>query len=65
MSSDNEEDGVLTLVTTLLDALGLMLVASGATAALWGLIGASALAAGGIVVLAGSWLAARQQRSSK
>lgn len=53
------------MVTTVLDALGLLLVAAGATAALWGPIGAPALAAGGVVVLAGSWLAARQQRSSR
>lgn len=46
-------------VTTLLDALGLLLVAGGAWAALWPVIGGAALVAAGGVVLAGSWLAAR------
>jgi hypothetical protein len=43
------------LVTTLLDTLGLLLVAAGATAGVWGLIGPVGFAAGGVVVLAGSW----------
>jgi hypothetical protein len=56
---------VLTLVTTLLDALGLLLLAAGTTGGLYPLIGAAALAPAGVVVLAGSWLAARQLRSPK
>jgi len=44
-------------VTTVLDAVGLLLLAAGATAAAWQLIGPAALAIGGVVVLAGSWLA--------
>lgn len=43
------------LVTTLLDILGLLLVAAGATGGAWRLIGPAALAIGGVVVLAGSW----------
>jgi hypothetical protein len=54
---------VLILVTTLLDALGLLLLAAGTTGGLWPLIGAAALAPAGAVVLAGSWLATRQQRA--
>lgn len=50
------------LVTTLLDVLGLLLVAAGAAAALLPLVGWAGLAAAGIVVLAGSWWAARQSR---
>jgi hypothetical protein len=46
-------------VTTLLDALGLLLVAAGITGGAWLLIGPWALSLGGAVVLAGSWLAAR------
>jgi hypothetical protein len=53
---------VLTLVTTLLDALGLLLLAAGTAGGLYPLIGTTALAPAGAVVLAGSWLAARQQR---
>lgn len=47
------------LVTTTLDTLGLLLVAAGAGAALYPLIGWAALAGSGAVVLTGSWLAAR------
>ncbi|MEV7908235.1 hypothetical protein [Streptomyces anulatus] len=47
------------LVTTLLDVLGLLLVAAGAGAALLPLIGWGALAVSGVVVLAGSWWAVR------
>jgi hypothetical protein len=47
---------VQTVVTTLLDTLGLLLVAAGATAGLYELIGWAALAAAGGVILAGSWL---------
>lgn len=50
------------LVTTLLDVLGLLLVAAGAAAALLPLVGWAGLAAAGVVVLAGSWWAARQLR---
>lgn len=63
------------LVTTLLDAVGLLLVAAGVGLAVAGLVwlavsargvdtvarGAGVTAAG-VVVLAGSWLAARQGR---
>lgn len=50
------------LVTTLLDVLGLLLVALGVGAALFPLIGWAAAAASGMVVLGGSWAAARLQR---
>ena len=45
-------------MTTVLDAAGLLLVAAGAGAGAYRLIGWAALAASGAVVLAGSWLAA-------
>ncbi|MFB7473990.1 hypothetical protein [Kitasatospora sp. NPDC056184] len=48
-----------TIVTTLLDVLGLLLLAAGAAAAAWLLVGWACLAVAGAVVLAGSWLAAR------
>jgi hypothetical protein len=44
-------------VTTLLDAIGLLLVAAGVTLGLWALIDGWALVAGGVVVLAGSQIA--------
>jgi hypothetical protein len=44
--------------TTLLDALGLLLLAGAAAAAAWPASRALALAAAGAVVLSGSWLAA-------
>ena len=47
------------VVTTLLDALGLLLVAAGA-AAVWPVIGWASLLAAGVVILAGSQIAARQ-----
>lgn len=50
------------VTTTLLDVLGLLLVALGAGAALYGLIGWAAAAVSGVVVLAGSWAAARTGR---
>lgn len=50
------------LVTTLLDLVGLLLLAAGACAALYPLIGWAALAAAGLVVLTGSVLAARPRR---
>lgn len=46
-------------VTTILDVLGLLLVAAGASAALWTLVGPAALALAGAIVLLGSALAAR------
>ena len=47
--------GVREVVTTALDTLGLLLLAAGATGGLWRLIGPTALTAGGVVVLGGSW----------
>lgn len=47
-------------MTTLLDALGLLLLAAGIGAAAYLLISWAALAVAGVVVLAGSWLAARE-----
>ncbi|MCX4752901.1 hypothetical protein [Kitasatospora purpeofusca] len=49
-----------TTVTTLLDVLGLLLLAAGAAAAAWLLIGWTCLAVAGAVVLAGSWLVDRR-----
>lgn len=46
-------------VTTLLDTLGLLLIAAGVVGGLWVYVGAWALVGGGGVVLAGSWLASR------
>lgn len=46
-------------VTTLLDAVGLLLVAAGVAGGLWLLVGAWSLSAAGVVVLGGSWFAAR------
>jgi hypothetical protein len=51
-------------VTTVLDALGLLLVATGAAAGVFPLIGWAGLAVGGGVVLTGSWWAARPVRST-
>lgn len=45
--------------TTLLDAVGLLLVAAGTVGGSWVLLGPWALSLGGAVVLAGSWFAAR------
>ncbi len=50
------------LVTTLLDTAGLLLIAAGVCALLLPWIGWGALLFAGVVVLAGSWLAARQGR---
>lgn len=47
------------LVTTLLDTTGLFLIAAGVSGGAWQYVGAWALAIGGLVVLAGSWLASR------
>jgi hypothetical protein len=44
------------LATTLLDALGILLVAAGIGAAFFALIGWSALAISGLVLLGCSWL---------
>jgi hypothetical protein len=52
------------LVTTLLDTLGLLLVAAGAGVGAGRVIGWSGLAVSGLVVLAGSALAARVVRPS-
>ncbi|MGH3438123.1 MAG: hypothetical protein ACRDRN_16850 [Sciscionella sp.] len=53
------------VVTTLLDALGLLLVSAGAVAGAALVIGVGpALAVGGLVILAGSWLADRNPRGS-
>lgn len=49
--------------TTVLDAAGLALVSAGVVGGMWALIGAWALSLGGAVVLAGSWLAARGDRT--
>jgi hypothetical protein len=46
------------VVTTLLDALGLLLVAAGVAGGLWFFVGAWALVAAGVVVLVGSQVAA-------
>lgn len=44
------------LMTTLLDALGILLVAAGIGAAFWSLIGWPSLALVGLVVMGASWL---------
>lgn len=51
--------------TLALDLLGLLLLAAGAVGGLLPLIGWSALAAGGVVVLAGAWFADRKAAPSK
>ena len=47
------------LVTTLLDAVGLLSVSAGVTGGTWPLVGPWALSIGGGVVIAGSWFATR------
>lgn len=47
------------LITTLLDVLGLLLVAAGLGFAMSPMLGWSALGVSGAVVLTGSWVAAR------
>lgn len=47
------------LVTTLLDTVGLLLIAAGITAGLWTLVGGWGLCPAGAVIIAGSWLASR------
>lgn len=49
------------VASTLLDVLGLLLVAFGVGAALYGLVGWAAAVASGAVVLGGAWWADRQQ----
>jgi hypothetical protein len=51
------------LLITLLEVLGLLLLAAGAAAALWPDVGAASLAAGGVVVLAGAAWANRPKKS--
>ncbi len=46
-------------LTTILDLLGLLLIAAGLTYGMWLQIGPWALILGGVAVLIGSWLAAR------
>lgn len=50
------------LVTTLLDVLGLLLVAAGACALAFPYLEWAALLVAGVVVLAGSWWADRRSR---
>ncbi|MFI6700310.1 hypothetical protein ACIBJC_15255 [Streptomyces sp. NPDC050509] len=52
-------------MTTWLDTLGLVLIAAGAGAGVWPLIGWAGLAVAGAVVLAGSALAARQDKAGR
>jgi len=47
------------LVTTLLDTVGLLLLAAGLVGGMWSLVGPWALCLGGVVVLAGSLVASR------
>jgi hypothetical protein len=47
------------LMTTLLDTLGLLLIAAGITAGLLPIVGGWAFCAGGVTVVLGSWLATR------
>jgi hypothetical protein len=51
------------LVTTLLDVLGLLLVAAGVGAAAFPVIGWACVGVSGVVVLAGSFAAARLGRA--
>jgi hypothetical protein len=48
------------LLTSLLDVLGLLLLAAGVAALLFPVIGWGGLVGSGVVVLAGSWWSARQ-----
>lgn len=47
------------LVTTLLDTLGLLLIAAGIAVGLWPLVGGWAFCPAGVVVVGASWLASR------
>lgn len=51
------------LVTTILDASGLLLLAAGVAGGTWPYVGGFALTFAGVVVLAGSWLATRGDSS--
>lgn len=51
--------------TTLLDALGLLLLAAGAAALTYQWIGWASLAVAGVVILAGSVLANRQEQGGR
>lgn len=53
------------LVTTLLDVLGLLLIAAGVVALLLPVMGWGALVAAGVVVLAGAAWAHRQARAGE
>lgn len=53
------------LVTTLLDVLGLLLIAGGACALAFPYLGWGGLTVSGVAVLAGSWWATRQPRSAR
>lgn len=46
-------------MTDILDALGLLAIAAGVTGGAWAYIGPVALVLGGLVIIAGSWFAAR------
>lgn len=52
-----------TVVTTILDVIGLLLLAAGFAAAVFPLVGWVALGVAGGVVLIGSWLADREARA--
>ena len=54
-----------TVVTTALDAVGLLLVAAGTAAAVHPLIGWAGLGVAGGVVLTGSWWASRPARPAE
>jgi hypothetical protein len=51
------------LTTTVLDAVGLLLVAAGVAGGAWTYVGAWALCLGGVVVLVGSLLGSRGEPS--
>jgi len=53
------------LATTLLDAIGLLLLSAGAAAATYAFLGWACLAIAGAVVLGGSWLASREPKANK
>ena len=53
------------VVTTALDVLGLLLVAAGVILGLFPFVGGFCFAAGGVVVLAGSWWAARPPKRGR
>jgi hypothetical protein len=49
-------------VTTILDATGLLAIAAGVTGGTWQWVGPWAMSAGGVVVIAGSMYAARDEK---